>query len=174
MDEAAARLTLNTSPLQSWLVGPRMAVDKIKLWLNVLISRSCCGNQQSNEIQVVDVETNWGITSGIHYCVWRRSLSLVVNTVIMLVFFTALQMESCTLAQSVISKEMNPSFTRVWAKELLWKPKTHSTGFKVECLGWKAMFFIICLCDKYIYFDIPSYIKWMTFWNCCVRYAVWE
>lgn len=39
--------------------------------------------------------------------------SLVVNTMINLVFFTVFQMESCMLEQLAISKEMSPSFTRV-------------------------------------------------------------
>lgn len=55
----------------------------------------------------------------------------MVNALIKL-FFTALQMESFMLVPSVISKEMNPLFTRVSAKELPSKQKTHSTGFKVK------------------------------------------
>lgn len=49
----------------------------------------------------------------------KEARTLVVNTVIMPVFSIVLQMESCMPVQSVISKEMNPSFIRVSAKEPL-------------------------------------------------------
>lgn len=117
-DEADAPLTLNTSPPLLLLVG---------LWRTEV---GLC----VTDGQVIKVNRLWQWWEDkLQHYVWvslhdAAAHSLVFTRLVMVV----LQMGSCMLVQSVISKEMNPLFTRLSARGLLWKQKTRSTGFKVQ------------------------------------------
>lgn len=135
-EEAGAPLTPSTSPPLLLLVGLRGRVggggDVSCKLVRVEVGAVChgCASHPGQQAAADDGKAaSCSVTSGfwlpLHDAAAR---SLVFTLLVMLV----LQTGSCMPVQSVISKGTNPLFTRLSARELLWKQRTRSTGFKVR------------------------------------------